>query len=442
MKASCSCVNRRPPRIPTVFLAALLTLLPTPLAGCGDGTAPLPPAPVSLSAPETAPAAAPATNAPADTSSASLAPVGPAGLPLEGLTAVQRQQMRDGAAHFEAVVEAPRLGPVFNGRGCAECHASPVTGGAGPQRVTRFGRMTNGAFDPMSVMGGSLLQTFSTSGWPVETVPPEATLMGQRRTTAVFGFGLIEAIADADIEAYAAWQAAHATTQVGTVNRVRSASEGDTRVGRFGWKCQSSRLVDFAANALMNEMGVSNRLFPVENLPNAAATPVAPEALEDAPDADGVTASEHLARFMRFLAPYPSVVSTHTAEDLGTDLRLSRGIAAFERVGCAVCHKPSWVTAADPPELAARRVWTFSDFLLHDIGTGDGLALGSASGDVFRTAPLMGVRTSFGYLHDGSAPTVDAAIHQHNGQAHASRAAFEALTPDDQTALLRFVEGL
>ncbi|NDD30801.1 MAG: hypothetical protein EB084_21300 [Proteobacteria bacterium] len=151
---------------------------------------------------------------------------------------------------------------------------------------------------------------------------------------------------------------------------------------------------------------------------------------------------DHLARFMRFLAPYPSVVSTHTNDDLDTDPTLSRGFTIFTQTGCAVCHKPSWVTGGDTRELAGRRVWAFSDFLLHDVGTGDGLALGSASGTQLRTAPLVGVQEAFGYLHDGSAPTVDDAITRHGAQARESSARYAALSADDRAELLAFIKGL
>ena len=37
------------------------------------------------------------------------------------------------------------------------------------------------------------------------------------------------------------------------------------RIGRFGWKDQHASLESFAADAYLNEMGVTSPLFPLEN---------------------------------------------------------------------------------------------------------------------------------------------------------------------------------
>ena len=82
------------------------------------------------------------------------------------------------------------LGPVFNGKSCAECHAVPSTGGSEPNvgvaRETRISRIFNGRFDPLdgSVSvdrGGQLLQqrAIDVQGCTLkgEVVPPEATIV-------------------------------------------------------------------------------------------------------------------------------------------------------------------------------------------------------------------------------------------------------------------------
>ena len=41
--------------------------------------------------------------------------------------------------------------------------------------------------------------------------------------------------------------------------------EGTARLGRFGWKNQHASLESFAADAYLNEMGITSPLFPEEN---------------------------------------------------------------------------------------------------------------------------------------------------------------------------------
>ena len=95
------------------------------------------------------------------------------------------------------------------------------------------------------------------------------------------------------------------------------------------------------------------------------------------------------------------------------------------------------------PQLADIDAPVYTDLLLHDMGNdlADGMTDGGTSVD-WRTAPLIGLRFALSYLHDGRAGTVADAIMQHGGEASASRDAFAALSPDDQAALLAFVQAL
>ena len=371
-----------------------------------------------------------------------LPPVGTAGLALTGLTPVEFAAFNAGKISFTDVEKEPKLGPVFNGRSCAECHSAPAVGGAGSQRVTRFGKSLAGVFDALDSKGGSLLQSNAVPGVPLEAIPAEANVTARRRTTGVYGFGLIEAIPDADITAYAAAQAKASPGQAGQVNFVTSPTDGTVHVGRFGWKSQQALLVDFSGDAYANEMGVSNRLFPIENRSNASAVTIAADKVEDAPDAAGVADIDRLTSFMRYVAPYPSRASLHQKDDLAAEAALSKGYTAFNKAACAVCHRPSWVAGGNIPELRGRRVWAFSDFLLHDIGTGDGIVQGSAPANKLRTSLLMGVTQQFGYLHDGSARTVEDAIARHQGEAKVSLGLYNKLTPQERAELLAFVKGL
>jgi CxxC motif-containing protein (DUF1111 family) len=67
---------------------------------------------------------------------------------------------------------------------------------------------------------------------------------------------------------------------------------------------------------------------------------------------------------------------------------------------------------------------------------------GGGTSKDWRTAPLIGLRFSKLYMHDGRASTVTDAILAHGGEAAASVAAFNALSPADRDALVAYVEAL
>ena len=119
------------------------------------------------------------------------------GDPLPGLTSDLQARFAAGQANFEIVDTVPGgLGPVFNDTACANCHSGPATGGGSTILETRFGRMVNGQFDPMTAFGGSLIQNngigrFNGVNFVGEVVPKQATIVAGRRTTPLFGLGLV-----------------------------------------------------------------------------------------------------------------------------------------------------------------------------------------------------------------------------------------------------------
>ncbi len=149
---------------------------------------------------------------------------------------------------------------------------------------------------------------------------------------------------------------------------------GKTGVGRFGWKDQHVSLLSFSADAYLNEMGITNRLQPdeVTNLCNAASEP------NDTAGTDGLFDIDHFARFMRASeAPARDVTLSQTSE-------AKNGEGLFEKIGCATCHVARLTTAAAgtainggnftiPPALGDKTFHPYGDFLLHDVGTGDGI---------------------------------------------------------------------
>lgn len=354
--------------------------------------------------------------------------------PVPALTAAQKHAFDLGNKTFLESTMGHGLGPVANGMSCTTCHVNPI-GAASNIRVIRYGRLTKAGFDPMVEHGGPLLHTLALAGFKAETVPALATVRAVRRSPQLFGLGLVDAIPDAAIEAQAHAQMAQHPGLAGRVARVKSPRDHQLHVGRFGFKCQHGRLEDMVADGLVSELGVSNAIFPMEPQYNRAPRKVGPAELEDRPDGTGKTRVQRLTDFTRFLAPLPpAATSTNTHTTAGQHL--------FAQVGCASCHLPSYVTQSPVQALDHKTVALYSDFLLHDIGTGDGIVQGAATGREMRTAPLAGMQLQPFYLHDGSARTVEEAVARHDGQALGVRHRFEALSRNEQASLLKFVQSL
>ena len=239
-----------------------------------------------------------------------------------------------------------------------------------------------------------------------------------RIPTPTFGAGLIEAIEDATIIAYAAMTKPFGI--LGTVNR----NGNDGTVTRFGWKAQNKSLVIFAGEAYNVEQGITNELFPDERGEGGVPDPEACRRVVPAPQ-DTVNFAQtqpqmviddvsNFADFMRFLAA-PVPVPLY---DGVSNAQIRSGDTAFTKAGCDVCHKRTMMTGNHAnAALRLKQVNLFSDLLVHDVGTGDGISQGAANGFQFRTAPLWGVGQRLFFLHDGSALNIVDAINAHGGEA-------------------------
>jgi CxxC motif-containing protein (DUF1111 family) len=369
------------------------------------------------------------------------APSGPIqfGDPLPGLTT---NQLADFAVGLEAFQEPDTpesgLGPIFNNVSCVACHSVPAVGGSSATNETRFGRLVNGQFDPLTDLGGSLLQQFAIDPGCQEVIPAEANVIAQRQTTPLFGLGLIEAIPDGDILQNATCRNADGIT--GRASLVQDVVSGQQRVGRFGWKAQQATLLAFAGDAYLNEVGITSRLFPHENAPNGdtnrlAACDLIADPEDEVDPATGKADIDHFTDFMRYLAPPPQLALTYSA---------SSGQTLFSQIGCAICHTPVMYTGSNSVAALDRKpLRLYSDLLLHDMGRlGDGIAQGNAGQREMRTAPLWGLRASAPYLHDGRAATVDAAILGHDGEAKPARERFRQLSPRQRQQLVDFLTAL
>jgi CxxC motif-containing protein (DUF1111 family) len=282
-----------------------------------------------------------------------------------------------------------------------------------------------------------------------------------RSSLNVLGDGFVEATDDST---FLAIRDAQPSTMRGTAISVPLLeAPGQTRLGRFGWKNSIASLLNFSAAAYLAEVGVTSPLQPEEStslgrnvkLFDLVADP------EDTGGDQGFGADvEAFTRFMRSTKapPRDRLLVPNDATDPGS--------ALFDSLSCSVCHVRSITTApvgsvfnggtfVVPDALGNKVFHPFGDFLLHDIGTGDGIVEtnGEATRNKVRTPPLWGVRTRDRLMHDGgssSAPTnsgaqsftLNEAILRHAGQATSSRTAYQALTPLQKAQLIRFLKSL
>jgi CxxC motif-containing protein (DUF1111 family) len=362
------------------------------------------------------------------------------GNPLQGISSDEFELFRIGLADFVEVEEAGEgLGPVFNGLGCAQCHATPAIGGISPISEVRVGYVDeNGYF---SVLGGdTLYHLFSLPNHECQPrVPAEANVVARRVPIPVFGAGLVEAIPDEAIRALEDPEDRNADGIRGRAAIVVDVATGRERVGRFGWKAQHATLLAFSADAYRNEMGITNDLFR-----NEVGAGIAPEALrlcDVASDPEdtiepttGLRGIDAFEAFMKFLAPL----------DRGpVDEKVIRGESVFQAIGCASCHVPVLMTGSGTnPVFDRRAVPLYSDLLLHDVGTGDGIPQASAQANEIRTPALWGLRFRRPLLHDGSAATPEQAVTRHGGEATAVVENYRQLGADDQAALRMFLDSL
>mgnify|MGYP002664118786 FL=1 len=276
-------------------------------------------------------------------------------------------------------------------------------------------------------------------------------MVSPRIAPQLAGVGLLEAIAEADIEANARTQAASAGPVKGQVNRVWDAFANAQRVGRFGWKANVASLAHQTAGAFNGDMGITTSAFAQEGCTtgqkDCLAAPRGGPAQGQSPEMDDDTLAQ-VVFYQATLAP--------VARRQPSDPQVLRGQALFAQAQCTACHRPSYVTDEGPfppmtsAKLARQRIWPYTDLLLHDMG--DALADGrpdfQANGKQWKTPPLWGVgliKAVNGHqrlLHDGRANGVLEAVLWHGGEAKAAQERVLKMSLAERQALVKFVESL
>ncbi|WP_245986985.1 di-heme oxidoredictase family protein [Azospirillum thermophilum] len=371
------------------------------------------------------------------------------------------------------------LGPLYNARSCATCH--PKGGGGRPPDPAAEGDQGVGYLvklngDPVY---GRQIQTNAVLGQTIEGRPrlryreeavrlPDggtvrlrrpvleiadlgygplagATALSARVAPPVHGMGLLERIPEADILAGADPDDRNGDGVRGRPNRI--TVDGVPQLGRFGWKATHPTLTRQDSEAFSLDIGMSTPAFPD---PWGDCTEAQGDCRRgphgSSPQYEGLEIPSTIIGLIDgYLRGLPPDGGLEPPKD-------AAGSALFAATGCAACHRPSFTTAEDPahPDLSRRRIFPFSDLLLHDLGPdlADGVPMGEARGQDWRTTPLWGLQRRAGgdgrlsLLHDGRARSVTEAILWHGGEAAGARSAFMALPAAERRHLARFVLGL
>jgi CxxC motif-containing protein (DUF1111 family) len=349
------------------------------------------------------------------------------------------------------------LGPVYNATACVSCHENPNSGGAGQITELRVGHNDeNGNFvnptvfinDGMNtITGRSIVNDRAVCPQAQEHIPATENIRALRAVLNTLGDGFVEAIDDNTLISIAEHQPEQSDGRIHgeIVQAPIFEAPGQTRVGRFGWKDQHSSLLSFIADAYVNEMGVTNRLRP-KDVTTLCKTTTDPE---DKPDNLGLADIDHFAQFIRGTRVPPR------DETLAATAAARQGQHLFSRIGCSTCHVQSITTAPAgtvidggmfivPEALGDKLIHPFSDFLIHDIGTGDGIVqVGPQdTANKLRTAPLWGLRTKPRFMHDLKSLSLENAIERHKSEAHETERRFDELSPEERAALIAFLNSL
>ncbi len=363
---------------------------------------------------------------------AGCAPKTQPGDPLPGLKRSERARFDRGKEVFEReFTPETGLGPLFNSTSCGQCHEEPKIGGFGDEievHATAYhargagsgvrGAAAQGSVpyeascDRLTDQGGPVVQQHVTPalhdalGIEEEPVPPRASATGRRTTPSILGFGLLDAVPDEAILAYADPDDRDHDGVSGRPNRFT-----DGRLGRFGRKAFVPTLAEFNAGAFLNEQGITSPAQPFEE--TIGGKPV-PPGVDLVPEPELSQQDLDLATdFVRFLAPP------------------ARWAAGLDVLGGGRLFAAEGDVAA------------YTDLLLHDMGPDlADICLGLAAPSEFRTEPLMGLRLRTRFLHDGRAVSIEEAIRLHGGEGTAARDRFNALPAGERREILKFLGSL
>ena len=399
--------------------------------------------------------------------------------PLKKLEGADRAKFARGSTLFQRAWifspsadenEFPGLGPLYNRLSCIACHVKNGRGAATREgepirsmvlRLSVEGQDAHGGPRPHPAYGGQL----NPEGGPdvpgegdailhytmrVETLPDDekvelraphvefrglaygpidpATKTSLRNAPPVAGLGLLAQVPEIALNEIVA-------SNGGRLNHVWDIEANKLVIGRFGWKANQPTIAQQMANAFVEDMGITSRLFMTENCMPAQTACLARAAQEKAPELDDAQ-FDALAFYLANLAAPPRREAN--------EQRVGEGEKIFRQIGCGQCHRESL------PLAGGGEIAPYTDLALHDMG--DGLADGRPDFEAgprdWRTPPLWGlglagaIGDAANFLHDGRARSFTEAILWHGGEAEAPATAFRALTRAQREALIAFLSSL
>ncbi|MBL4823547.1 MAG: thiol oxidoreductase [Colwellia sp.] len=286
-----------------------------------------------------------------------------------------------------------------------------------------------------------------------------------RNGMPVFGLGLLELIAEADILALADEDDADSDGISGRPNWVFDAIKArdneplPVSLGRFGWKANTPSVRVQSLGALRGDMGITNPLFPDESIANTALHEdylARTGYVDTGADENGEPEASQV--FSDEVVFYVETLAVPARRNIN-DESVIAGAVLFEQINCTGCHQPDFTTlTADvklggvdaPDALKGQHIYPFTDMLLHDLGEdlADNRRDFTATGVEWKTRPLWGigltktVNPGAGFLHDGRADNIEEAILWHGGEAQQSTDDFMALEQAERQSLIDFVMSL
>jgi CxxC motif-containing protein (DUF1111 family) len=309
--------------------------------------------------------------------------------------------------------------------------------------------------------GGQLIHARGTDSDVVEHITTAENVRTFRVVLSAIGDGFVECLSNTVLQNNVA---AEPSSIRGTLTAVPVTEANNAlRIGRFGWKAQQASLLSFAGDAYLNEMGITSKFDGFGGRSSSAAdagTHENPASTAEGvinvtgppfdPVADPEDDGGDVLAFADFMAATRAPGRQNPIPAAAT-----RGDPLFTQVGCDGCHTRTFTTAAPgtsinggaftvPTALGNKIIHPFSDFALHNVGTGDGIVQngGQGSANQIRTAPLWGIRARNRFMHDGLSVNISETIQRHAGQATNARNAFNALTAQQRSDLIAFVLSL
>ena len=263
----------------------------------------------------------------------------------------------------------------------------------------------------------------------------------------------------------------------GTVDATEVAGvDVDLVVRPFGWKGRAATIREVVESELASHHGMQSEYFAVHAPAEEKGSMPAPD-----PDGDGVV-SEVTEGQVTALTLYAALQEGPTVEPptlldefgIPTDRYMhfwTDGVTRFREIGCASCHVPELELKSPVYSLPAREtsaslevdltkegaaprlereptgavlVRAFTDLKRHDLGPflAEPFQENGRRVSEFLTPPLWGVARSRPYLHDGRAPTLEAAILMHGGEAQASRDAYAELEEHERASVRVYLTSL